>query len=92
MVDGAPDVAAGVDAGDDEVERVAEEPEAAVDDAQAWWPADRPDLVDAVDPGIVDLGPDQVQGSERCTGAGVLPVGGHDGDIAEGQHRPGKDV
>ena len=92
VVDGAADIATGVDPGDDQVERVAEEAEAGVDDAQPRWSAHRPGQVDAVDPGVMDLGADQVQGAERGTGAGVLLIGCHDRDVPVFAHRPGKDV
>ena len=86
MVDGAADVGAGVDAGDDEVDRT-EGTEAGEHDAQRRRAVHRPGLVDAVDADAPHLWLHEVERSERGSGTGVLHVGRGDHDVAVLAHR-----
>ena len=91
VVDRPPDVGARVDAGHDEVDG-SEHAEAGEHHAQAGRAVHGPRLRRCRRRRPADLRLQQVQGTERGAGAGVLGVRRDDDDVAERHHRPGQHV
>ena len=92
VVDGPAHVGAGVDSRHDQVEGRPERPQAGEHDTHRRGAGDRPRLADTVHWGAVDLGLEEVKGTERGARSRVLRIRGRDHDLAPRRQRPSEDV
>ena len=92
VVDRPAGVGPGVDAGHHQVEPVAERSQPGEGDAQRRWARHRPGGGHPGHLGPADLGPDQVQGSQRRTRTRVLPVRRRHHHVAQLGEAAGEDV